>query len=63
MKIIDAMERPLLTPLGREFRIPADLVLGLTLEKETGIELKAKNIPKDVHKFAEILEESVNGLK
>jgi hypothetical protein len=43
------------TPLvwrDREFTVPADVTFGLTLNKEDGLELKAKNFPSDTNQLA-----------
>ena len=60
---MNAMESPLTTHLGRTFRIPADMDLGLTFEKESGKSLKAKDIPKEDAKFAKVLSEIIYELK
>ena len=58
-----SLERPLKTHLGRTFNIPADLVINPdSLEKESGVEIKAYKIPKNVKDFAKLLKESVDGL-
>ena len=61
-RIIDAMERPLTTHMGLTFKIPADMDLGMSYEKEAGVSLKASKIPKDVDEFAKTLAEVVNEL-
>jgi len=40
-----------------EFVIPVDVVFGLSLQKEQGIELKAKNFPETVEALAKAIEE------
>lgn len=40
------------------FVIPADLTFGLTLDKKSGKEVKAKNFPKTVEALAELLQTS-----
>ena len=54
-KMIKAIKDSLETPLvwrDREFTVPADVTFGLTLNKEDGLELKAKNFPSDTNQLA-----------
>lgn len=60
--IKDSLETPLITHYGREFVIPADLCVGLTLMKEEGIELKAKKWPSTLEALATQLETIYNTL-
>lgn len=61
-RMLDAIKRSLETPLkthwGREFVIPVDLTLGLTLNKSDGRDLKAKQWPSDLNRLAAKLEET-----
>lgn len=52
-----SLETPIFTHYGREFVIPADIVMGKTLYKEAGLEFKAKKFPKSVEELALKLEE------
>ena len=62
LRVKEGLERPLTTPFGKTFFIPADLVINpFSLEKESGLEFKAKKIPKDVTVFASMLKESIDG--
>lgn len=51
-----SLETPLQTHFGRQFVIPVDLMMGLTLNKRTGVELKNKNWPGNVNELAQKLE-------
>ncbi len=54
----ESLETPLTTHKGRSFVIPADIVIGKSLHKESGIEFKAKKFPKSVEELAAKLEEA-----
>lgn len=58
----DSLEQPLTTHYGRKFVIPADTVMGLSLMKEEGIELKSKKWPGSIEDLAHKLEESYETL-
>lgn len=47
----------------REFVVPTDLTMGLTLNKESGREIKDKNLPRDKYKLGEMLEKNYMELK
>lgn len=55
-QVKDSLETPLTTHYGRQFVIPVDTVMGLSLMKEEGIELKAKSWPGTVEELARALE-------
>lgn len=52
-----SLETPIVTQYGREFSIPADIVMSRTLHKESGIEFKAKKFPQSIEALAKSLEE------
>ncbi len=54
----ESLETPVYTQYGRPFTIPADIVMGTSLHKESGIEFKAKKFPQSVELFAAGLEEA-----
>lgn len=58
----DSLEQPLTTHYGRKFVIPADTVMGLSLMKEEGVELKSKKWPGSIEDLAHKLEESYETL-
>ena len=60
--IKNSLETPLTTHTGREFIIPADLMIGLTLNKRTGKELKHKKWPTSIDELATTLEQTYAGL-
>jgi DNA polymerase-1 len=51
-----SLETPLRTHFGREFVIPVDLMMGLTMNKRTGRELKHKKWPGTLEELATQLE-------
>ncbi len=65
-QMLDAIKRSLETPLkthyGKEFSIPADLSIGLNLNKREGKELKAKKWPTDMTELAMVLEKTYQEL-
>lgn len=61
--IKDSLETPLTTHYGRQFVIPADTVMGLSLKKEEGKELKSKNWPASLGDLAKLLEQNYEALK
>lgn len=62
-RIKDSLEIPLKTHYGREFVIPADLAMSLTLRKEDGCEIKAKKWPANITDLASSLESNYNKLR
>lgn len=56
--IKDSLETPLTTHFGRQFVIPADLQMGLTLNKRSGCELKHGKWPGTVEQLATQLEQN-----
>lgn len=60
--IKDNLEQPLTTHYGRSFVIPADLAMGLSLQKESGREIKAKKWPKSLEDLAAALEKNYQEL-
>jgi len=56
-------EIELTTHAGRTFTIPIDYSISLTLNKEDGEEIKAKDFPNDLTVLAKRLEGIYNGLK
>lgn len=64
-RMIKAIKEKLETPLvwrDREFTVPADVTFGLTLNKEDGIEIKAKDFPPDINTLASKLHETYQQL-
>ena len=64
-KMIKAIKESLEIPLrwrGREFVVPTDVSFGLTLNKEDGIEIKAKNFPSDISTLANTLRDTYQQL-
>lgn len=61
-RMLDAMKRKLETPLftqyGREFVVPADLSIGLSLSKMEVVEVKASKWPGTIEELAVKLEQS-----
>ena len=55
--IKESLETPL-TAQEREFTVPTDLALGVTLNKNDGEEIKAKDFPTSVEKLADKLKEN-----
>ena len=58
-KILRRIHASLSTPMsfhGREFPVPCDIMVGLTLNKGDCIELKHKQINPDINQFASQLE-------
>lgn len=51
-----SLETPLTTHFGRSFVIPVDLMMGITLNKRTGTEIKNKNWPGSLDLLASELE-------
>lgn len=51
MQMKNKLETPLKTG-DREFKIPADVVFGLNMCKEDGVEFKSKNVSESVDEFA-----------
>jgi len=62
VSIKDNLETPLRWK-DREFVIPADLTIGLNLNKNEGIEIDHKEFPKNIHSLAVKLEESYQKLR
>lgn len=60
--IKDSLETPLTTHYGRQFVIPTDTVMGLSLMKEEGKEMKAKNWPKSLTELSQLLKENYEAL-
>ena len=56
------LETPLRTHFGREFVIPCDLMMGLTMNKRTGKELKHKKWPAAIDELATMLEQNYAAL-
>lgn len=52
----DSLEQPIKTHYGRQFIIPADTVMGLSLMKEEGYELKSKKWPESVQHLEQALK-------
>jgi DNA polymerase-1 len=61
IKIRKSLELPL-SIHGRDFVIPADLTMGLSLSKNEGIELKGKNFPYSEVELAKLLEDNYSSL-
>lgn len=61
-RIKDSLETPLVWR-GREFTVPADLTMGLTLRGEDGIEVKSKDYIEDNDRMGNFLWESYCKLK
>lgn len=59
----DSLEKPITTHYGRSFVIPADVVMGLSLMKEEGYELKSKKWPESTSDLAEKLREGYEKLR
>lgn len=57
-----SLETPLQTHNGRTFSIPADLSMGLTMNKRTGKEIKHKHWPASIEELAKLLEENYQSL-
>lgn len=55
--IKSSLETPLTTYWGREFVIPVDFSVSLTMRKESGKELKAKKWPVSIHELADQIEQ------
>lgn len=51
-----SLETPLMTPYGREFVIPCDMLMGLTMNKRTGREIPAKRWPTTIEELSLMLE-------
>lgn len=62
-RLKDSLEQPLTTHYGRQFVIPADTVMGLSLMKEEGYELKSKKWPESLDKLAEELQRGYQFIK
>lgn len=58
----DSLEQPLTTHYGRSFVIPADTVMGLSLMKEEGYELKSKKWPESLYHLEQALREGYTKL-
>jgi len=59
-RMIKTIKESLETPLAwrdREFTVPADTTFGLTLNKNDGIEMKAKNFPSDISELSTKISE------
>ena len=56
IRIKQALETPLITHYGREFVIPADLSIGLNMDKAAMVELKGKNFSENITELADRLE-------
>ena len=56
--IKQSLETPLTTHFGRSFVVPVDLMMGLTLNKRTGAEIKAKKWPSKLEELAAQLEKT-----
>jgi DNA polymerase I-like protein with 3'-5' exonuclease and polymerase domains/uracil-DNA glycosylase len=53
------LETPLVTDYGREFVIPADITIGINMNKDAGIEFKKDNAPNsDPNQYAVQLEQA-----
>jgi len=61
LKIRRSLETPL-TIHGRDFSIPADLLMGLSLSKSQGIEMKGDRFPRTTPELAKLLENNYNAL-
>lgn len=61
-KIKTNLEQPLKTHYGRSFVIPVDTVMGLSLMKEEGKELKSKNWPATEEALASLLSSNYDQL-
>jgi DNA polymerase-1 len=60
-RIKDSLETPLVTPEWwgeREFIVPADLTVGLTLNKNDGVEVKASDYPQSQTELADVLRKA-----
>jgi DNA polymerase-1 len=57
-----SMETPLHTHYGRKFVIPSDLTMGITLNKDSGVEMKGEGFPRTVPELAQKLEKSYQEL-
>ena len=57
LRIKNYLEIPLTTSFKRTFTIPADLMIGMNLNKDHCADFKASEIPNDVEKFAKLLSE------
>ena len=60
--IKESLETPLVWK-EREFVVPVDIVIGLNLYKEDGVELKSKEVPGEKTAFAKLLSESYEALR
>jgi hypothetical protein len=60
-KVKNSLETPL-SFMGREFVIPSDIAMGLTMHKESGKEIKSKKFPKSLEDLAKVLEKNYNDL-
>ena len=60
--IKNSLETPLCTHFGREFVIPVDLMMGLTMNKRTGRELKHKKWPATIEELAKQLETNYDAI-
>lgn len=61
-QIKDSLEQPLTTHYGRQFVIPADTCMGLSLKKEDGREMKSKNWPSSQQELAQLLQKNYEEL-
>lgn len=61
-EIKNSLELPLTTHYGREFKIPTDLMMGISLSKKEGVEIKDKNWPVDLDTLADTLAKSYEKL-
>lgn len=60
LKIYDRIEQPLKTSWGREFTIPADLVICKeTFSKEDGREIKSHKVPRDPALLEKLIYETI----
>lgn len=60
--IKNSLETPLRTHFGREFVIPVDLMMGLTMNKRTGREIKAKKWPSNLTELSLLLEKNYDAI-
>lgn len=60
--IKNSLETPLCTHFGREFVIPVDLMMGLTMNKRTCRELKRKKWPATIEELAKQLETNYDAI-
>jgi len=61
LKIHSSMSTPLCWK-DREFDVPTDLTMGFNLNKQDCIDIKDKNIPRNVDKLETILHENISKL-